>query len=199
MVRFAILIINNQINKMSINVQGNIPKSRFRNFFESLDEWFEYKDKSKWIEDMRSSISVTASLIATVTFSVSTNPPGGVVQAGPDNAGLRDDHNKHCKTENGTRLCLAEAVLGSIDIGGYFPFLVCNTICFIASLSVIFLLVSGIPMDNTFTIWLLSSCMSFTHIPCFYLHVCCNQWSHQIPFGVLMIMCLPLVLLFGLP
>ncbi|XP_045790034.1 uncharacterized protein LOC123884846 [Trifolium pratense] len=142
---------------MSI-VQENPPKSSFRKFFQSLDEWFEYKHKDKWIEDMKGSISLTASIIATMTFSLATNPPGGVVQAS------LDDVNRRCLTSNvtGVRLCVAEAVLGSIASDGYVPFLVCNTICFIAALSVIFLLVSGIPMDNTFTIWLLSTSMCFT-------------------------------------
>jgi hypothetical protein len=142
---------------MSI-VQENSPKSSYRKFFESLDEWFQYKNKGKWIEDMKGSISLTASIIATMTFSLATNPPGGVVQAS------LDDVDRRCLTSNvtGIRLCVGEALLGSLDHNGYLPFLVCNTICFIAALSVIFLLVSGISMDNTFTIWLLSTCMSFT-------------------------------------
>ncbi|PNX89548.1 hypothetical protein L195_g045668, partial [Trifolium pratense] len=103
---------------MSI-VQENPPKSSFRKFFQSLDEWFEYKNKGKWIEDMKGSISLTASIIATMTFSLATNPPGGVVQAS------LDDVNRRCLTSNvtGVRLCVGEALLGSLDHNGYLPFL----------------------------------------------------------------------------
>ncbi|CAJ2663530.1 uncharacterized protein LOC123884756 [Trifolium pratense] len=146
-------------------VQVNHPKSSFRKLFENLDEFFEYENRDKWIEDMRASISLTASIIATMTFSLATNPPGGVVQTSPGDVDLLDEKRRHCLVSNvttGLRLCLGEAVLGSIESGGYVPFLVCNTLCFISALSVIFLLVSGIPMNNTFTIWLLSTCMCFT-------------------------------------
>jgi hypothetical protein len=41
---------------MSI-VQENPSKSRFRKFFQSLDEWFEYKNKDEWLKDMKGSIN----------------------------------------------------------------------------------------------------------------------------------------------
>ncbi|MCH82164.1 hypothetical protein A2U01_0002962, partial [Trifolium medium] len=62
-----------------------------------------------------------------MTFSLATNPPGGVVQASFSDVG--EDY------------CLLKLI---------------------NAISVILLLVSGIPMDNTFTIWLLSSCMCVT-------------------------------------
>lgn len=111
----------------------------------------------EWLKDMKSSISLTASLIATVTFSLATNPPGGVVQAS------LDDSN-YCSTINTTikniTICVGEAILATTSHDKYLPFLICNTICFIASLSVILVLVSGIPINNKFSIWLLSIGMS---------------------------------------
>ncbi|PNX90982.1 hypothetical protein L195_g047111 [Trifolium pratense] len=137
----------------------NTPKSGFRKFFQSLDEWFEYKDKGKWIEDMKGSIILAASIIATMTFSLGTNPPGGVVQVSLENVSSLESFDKLCS--NVTGICAGSAILGSM-YNGYVKFLVCNTICFIAAISVIFLLVSGIPMDNTFSIWLLSTFMCIT-------------------------------------
>ncbi|RHN39382.1 putative PGG domain-containing protein [Medicago truncatula] len=52
---------------------------------------------NKWLDDMKGSISLTASLIATLTFSLATNPPGGVVQAS------LDDSN-YCSTILNTRM-----------------------------------------------------------------------------------------------
>nr|AFK35344.1 unknown [Medicago truncatula] len=113
---------------------------------------------NKWLDDMKGSISLTASLIATLTFSLATNPPGGVVQAS------LDDSN-YCSTILNTRMvnttiCLGEAILATRLKDDYLAFLICNTFCFIASLSVIFVLVSGIPINNKFLIWLLSIVMS---------------------------------------
>ncbi|KAK2353208.1 hypothetical protein P8452_73849 [Trifolium repens] len=137
---------------------NNLPESRFEKLFQSLKEWFEYKNKDEWLKDMKTSIILAASIIATMTFSLATNPPGGVLQAS------FDDVNRGCLTSNvtGFSLCVGEAILGYLDRDRYVRFLVCDTICFIAAITVIFLLVSGIPMENTFTIWLLSTCMCVT-------------------------------------
>jgi hypothetical protein len=108
MVQFAILIINNQINKMSSARLNNLPESRFEKLFQSLKEWFEYKNKDEWLKDMKTSIILAASIIATMTFSLATNPPGGVLQAS------FDDVNRGCLTSNvtGFSLCVGEAYFG---------------------------------------------------------------------------------------
>ncbi|RHN39386.1 putative PGG domain-containing protein [Medicago truncatula] len=67
----------------------------------------------------------------------------------------------------------------------YLRFLICNTICFIASLSVILLLVSGIPINNKFSMWLLSIGMSIviTSLALTYLYAA--NMVTPTPFGVL--------------
>ncbi|PNX70969.1 hypothetical protein L195_g057925, partial [Trifolium pratense] len=87
----------------------NTPKSGFRKFFQSLDEWFEYKDKGKWIEDMKGSIILAASMIATMTFSLGTNPPGGVVQASLENVSSLESIGKLCSIDTG--ICAGTAIL----------------------------------------------------------------------------------------
>jgi hypothetical protein len=170
MVQFAILIINNisinSIKKMS-TVEENTLKCSFRNFDEFLVKRFYRKDRSEWFKDMKANISLTASIIATMTFALATNPPGGVVQADVNLVG-----NHYCKSVNITnnhdgnitRLCVGQAVLGSISFYevDYFEFVLWDTICFFAAITVIFMLVSGIPLEHTITISILSLSIGLT-------------------------------------
>jgi len=136
---------------MSIVQDQNLPKSRCRKFF----EWVGYEETGEWLIEMKSSISLTATIIATMTFALATNPPGGVVQAS-----IGDETD--CKTRNKRLICVGEAILANRSHEDYSSFLICNTICFIASLIVILVLVSGIPIKRGFTIWVLSICMCIT-------------------------------------
>ena len=133
-VRQLQLIIHNQINKMSIPPQN-------------------HSRSEKWLQDMKGSISLTVSIIATMTFSLATNPPGGVVQAS-----LSDI----TRCSNVTNTCVGHSILATYFHEDYLIFLTCNTICFIASISVIFLLVSGVSINDKISIWLLSIGMSIT-------------------------------------
>jgi hypothetical protein len=133
------------------------PISMFRKIRNSVVEWFNRKDATKWVEDVKVSISLAASIIATMTFALATNPPGGVVQAS-----LADVGNHYCNETttagNITKLCVGQALLASIPHykHDYIAFLAFDTICFFASITIIFLLVSGIPMDNKATVSILS-------------------------------------------
>ncbi|CAK8560378.1 unnamed protein product [Lathyrus sativus] len=144
--------------------QENPHKSIFRRFFERAAECFEYKDKGEWIKHMKSSVGIAVSIIATVTFSLATNPPGGVVEVS-----LND--GSFCSNTTGVYICAGEAILATLYKEYYIGFLVCNTICFIAALSVLLLLVSGIPIEKTFLIWLLSfgMCLTLTSLALTYL------------------------------
>lgn len=148
--------------------QQNPSKSRFRKVIERVDRWFDCNDIQKWLEDMKTSINLTLSIIATVTFTLGMTPPGGVVQAGLGD--FKNDEITKClnrtiliggKSENRT-ICVGEAILASLQHDKYVPFLVCNTICFISSLSVILFVVSGIPFNKPGLVWLLSGGMSIT-------------------------------------
>ncbi|XP_004510422.1 uncharacterized protein [Cicer arietinum] len=134
--------------------------SRNRTLLESAGEWFEYNDKGKWLNEMKGSISLIAQIIVTMTFSLATNPPGGVVQVG-----LSD------KAFCSGLVCAGEAVMATVNHNKYLGFMICNTICFIASISVCLLLVSGIQINNSFSIWLLSTgmCVSLTSLALTYL------------------------------
>ncbi|RHN39395.1 putative PGG domain-containing protein [Medicago truncatula] len=110
---------------------------------------------------MRGNMSIVAIFIATITFQMAINPPGGVRPIKDD--GDKDADNTACY--NGyedLKLCPGNAVLAIVYPDDYADFLFWNTICFIASLSVLLLLMSGIRLSHRFTMWLLSIGMSFT-------------------------------------
>ncbi|WJX92185.1 hypothetical protein P8452_73864 [Trifolium repens] len=111
---------------------------------------------------MKGNLSLVATIIATMTFQTALNPPGGVRP-------VKDDKGKHpneigCTSQYNItlKLCPGEAVLAVIYSKEYEKFLFWNTICFIASLSVLLMLVSGIRFDHRFPMWLLSMGMCFT-------------------------------------
>jgi len=149
--------------------QKNSWKSRLIKYFERVDKWFDCDDIQKRLEEMKTSINLTLSIIATVTFSLGMNPPGGVVQASLDDFKNQDEITK-CLNRTiridgipmNRTICVGEALLASLQHDKYVPFLVCNTICFISSLSVILFVVSGIPFTKPSLIWILSGGISIT-------------------------------------
>ncbi|RYQ88929.1 hypothetical protein Ahy_B09g095832 isoform B [Arachis hypogaea] len=103
---------------------------------------------------MKTALGVMVSIIATITFQFALNPPGGVLQVGFDDKSKSNLFD--CSIPNRTdQLCPGEAVLSLTKSDYYTFFLVCNTTCFIASLCVGLLLVSGLPLKNIFTMWML--------------------------------------------
>jgi hypothetical protein len=115
-------------------------------------------NQAKWLKDMRGGLSMTASIIATMSFQLAVNPPGGVVQADVNDYKATIE----CDDRHGTSLCPGHALLGIVYPGLYRAFLICNTISFIASLSVCLLLVSGLSLKRGFQIWVLCIGMGIT-------------------------------------
>lgn len=90
------------------------------------------EDKHK-IEKRRDSLTITATVIAAMAFQAGLSPPGGVW----------DDDQKH----NSTILYLAgTSRLAANNPDAYLRFWLYNTVSFIASLSTIFFLISGLPL-----------------------------------------------------
>ncbi|XP_061360247.1 uncharacterized protein LOC133304254 [Gastrolobium bilobum] len=144
------------------------PKKAWRKILEGAVDWLAYKDKSEWLNDMRGNMSMAASIIATMTFKLATNPPGGVVQPS-------DDVDVRAICLNSKKLnhpCPGESVLAAIYPHVYVRFLASNTICFVASLSVCLLLVSGLPLNHRFPTWILliGMCITITSLALTYLY-----------------------------
>ncbi|KAI9108707.1 hypothetical protein K1719_020354 [Acacia pycnantha] len=67
-------------------VTGGRPKKkgkRTKKIFKRMGKWF--KHDGNWLEEMRGNLSLVATVIATMTFQVAINPPGGFIQQGLDN------------------------------------------------------------------------------------------------------------------
>ncbi|XP_075667393.1 uncharacterized protein LOC142636983 [Castanea sativa] len=114
------------------------------------------KHKGNWIEEMRGALMVVATVITTITYQPALSPPGGVLQT--------DIKNSTEIIACGNTTCKAGTlVLAYGDHENMFVlFLLCNSIAFTASLSVIFLLISGVPLKNKFVMVILTLAMCTT-------------------------------------
>ncbi|XP_060671030.1 ankyrin repeat-containing protein ITN1-like isoform X1 [Ziziphus jujuba] len=121
-----------------------------------LKRFMKYEGDN-WLKDRNSGLMVAATVIATMAFQIAVNPPGGVW--GEDKEGGNPDY---C-TESDK--CLAgTAVLGYPIWGSdrYLSLVYYNAWAFLTSLSVILLLISGIPLEYKFCMWLLTVAMCLT-------------------------------------
>ncbi|KAM4099839.1 hypothetical protein ACB094_05G022700 [Castanea mollissima] len=154
----------------------------------------------EWIEQMRGSLMVVATVITTITYQPALSPPGGVWQTDIKDANQFDACNDTNKCEAGTLVF----AYGNYELVFLF-YLTCNTIAFTASLSVMFLLISGFSLKNKcfMVILTLAMCttltfLGITYVLAFVLLIPSNLRSHlgltmYIPIGVLV--CLILVVL----
>lgn len=104
------------------------------------------KQKSAdWMGRRRSALMVVASLIATVAFQAGLTPPGGVWQddyvIDEDGNAVQDPHS------------VGQSVLAYKHPKEYGIFMICNTVAFLSSLSIILILVSGLPMNRRRWMW----------------------------------------------
>ncbi|KHG01227.1 hypothetical protein F383_23506 [Gossypium arboreum] len=92
-------------------------------------------DSFKWLEEMRRGTMVAAVLIATVTFEVALNPPGGVWQDG----GNVDSNVDRPLTGNHRQ---GKSIAGDVSPKSLTWFLVWDSIGFLASMNIIVMLTS---------------------------------------------------------
>ncbi|KAL3535558.1 hypothetical protein ACH5RR_004019 [Cinchona calisaya] len=99
-----------------------------------------------WLGRKRSALMVVASLLATVAFQAGLTPPGGVWQ---------DDDN--VTDENGNpvlrRHIAGTSVMAYKASREYGIFMILNTVVFLSSLSIILLLISGLPLRRRRWMW----------------------------------------------
>ncbi|KAL3500834.1 hypothetical protein ACH5RR_039927 [Cinchona calisaya] len=103
------------------------------------------RKQTDWLAKMRSALMVVASLVATVAFQAGLSPPGGVWSTDyvVDSNGNRVE-KPHYAGQSVMAINLPEA---------YGQFLIFNTISFLASLSVILIQVSGLPLRKHRWMW----------------------------------------------
>lgn len=97
-----------------------------------------------WLGRKRSSLMVVASLIATIAFQAVISPPGGVWQDDliGDSVNREEDPHKAGKS-----------IMADTYPDQYGQFMIMNTIAFLSSLSIILLLVSGLPLKKRRWMW----------------------------------------------
>ncbi|KAI3837869.1 hypothetical protein MKW92_000113 [Papaver armeniacum] len=102
-----------------------------------------YHENDNWLTKKHSALMVVASLIATMAFQAGLNPPSGVWQ----------DNSEKPERLAGT------SILADNAPRIYILFMISNTTGFLSSLSVILLLISGLPLKRRFFVWLLTVIM----------------------------------------
>ncbi|KAJ0076458.1 hypothetical protein Patl1_33600 [Pistacia atlantica] len=100
------------------------------------------KFKSNKYENIRGNLIVVATLIATMSFQVATNPPGGDWKS--------DITNQNCTT--GAVNCIFETSMGEYTHDKLVFF---SALSFSASLSIILWLISGVPLKNRVSVGIL--------------------------------------------
>ncbi|XP_057768203.1 ankyrin repeat-containing protein ITN1-like [Salvia miltiorrhiza] len=103
------------------------------------------KKSADWLGRKRSSLMVVASLIATVAFQAGLTPPGGVWQ---DDYVIDEDGNAVTDPHS-----VGQAVMAYKQPKEYGIFMICNTVAFLSSLSIILILVSGLPLTRRRWMW----------------------------------------------
>ncbi|KAK3431142.1 hypothetical protein EUGRSUZ_E02804, partial [Eucalyptus grandis] len=123
------------------------------------------EQKRKWQNSMHKTLMVVATLLATMAFQTSITPPGGLWQE--DFPGEKD-----VKAHTA-----GESIMADKYPSHYKSFVICNTLSFIASLSIIMLLVSGLPLRQRrittwiamLTMWIAITFMAATYAISFYV------------------------------
>lgn len=101
--------------------------------------------EADWLSQKRNSLMVVASLLATVAFQAATTPPGGVWQ---------DDYKVDAYGNPVKEPHMAgTSIMAHIQRIAYGQFMIFNTLAFLSSLSIILLLLSGLPIKRRRWMW----------------------------------------------
>ncbi|XP_017407034.1 uncharacterized protein LOC108320192 [Vigna angularis] len=111
------------------------------------------REGHNWMEERRGSLMIVATVLATMSFQIAINPPGGVWQSD-------SDAEQGCEPG---KICLAGTsvlAFGNNKQRGKFEiFMLLCTISFTASLSTIILLICVVSLRNKLIMWFLTILM----------------------------------------
>ncbi|XP_060179656.1 uncharacterized protein LOC132609610 [Lycium barbarum] len=130
----------------SSQVTGPRPKRDNHTFQRGTSS--EILPKRDWIERKKNTLMIVASLIATMSFQAGLNPPSGVWQDNSKDTGIASP-SPFPQHKAG------HSVLADNYKPLYIRFLVSNTVAFIASFSIVLLLISGLPLRTKGLMWIL--------------------------------------------
>ncbi|KAL6344646.1 hypothetical protein AAG906_002552 [Vitis piasezkii] len=110
------------------------------------------KKKDDWLDKQQSALMVVASLIATMAFQAGVSPPGDVWG---DNSKYDPEGSPAPAPSSETPHTAGLSIMADNNPDAHTAFLVTNTISFLASLSIILLLISGLPINRRLFVWIL--------------------------------------------
>lgn len=111
------------------------------------------KTPPSWLERKKQALMVVAGLIATVTFQAGITPPGGLWQDTTEDSPSQDSSAP--SPSQGFPHKAGFSIMADNNPVIYYRFLVCNSMSLFASMSIILLLVSGLPMRHRLFMWIL--------------------------------------------
>ena len=120
------------------------------------------ENKKDWIKKKRDALMIAATLIVGMTFHIAVNPPGGVWEEDKNVVGV----------QNNSTMLAGTSIMAHYYPNYYKLYMACNTVSFVASLSIVFLVVSGVPFVKTgilmwllmIIMWIILSCIAFTYL-----------------------------------
>ncbi|KAB2077312.1 hypothetical protein ES319_A06G092500v1 [Gossypium barbadense] len=119
------------------NVAANQPDREY--------QWVQKTCKKEdWLTRKRDSLMVVASLMATMSFQAGLTPPGGLWQE--DFTGTATERSHKAGT----------SIIADTNQSYYSQYLAANTISFMASMSIILLLITGLPFKRRLFMWILT-------------------------------------------
>ncbi|EOY31173.1 Ankyrin repeat family protein, putative [Theobroma cacao] len=131
------------LSSSSISNQTNASKPKKS----KVRKRFKINSNADWLERKRGTLMLVASLLATLAFQVGVNPPSGVWQDTSPS-----DSSSMAKSPR-------FSIMADTYPGRYTLFLIANTTGFMASLSIILLLISGLTLRHRFFMWILMNVM----------------------------------------
>ncbi|KAM5554339.1 ankyrin repeat-containing protein NPR4-like [Rosa sericea] len=146
-------------NEQQLPLANNKPKKDGKKGRKSAKKVNEKRSKSgNWVEEKRGMLMVVATMISTMTFQATINPPGGFWQDMNTNTTFSG-----VPVCNVTNPCVAGTAVSSyMHPDSFYRFMTFNIICFLLSLSITLLLISGFPLRKRVLVWLLSIVMCLT-------------------------------------
>ncbi|KAK8618733.1 hypothetical protein V6N13_132714 [Hibiscus sabdariffa] len=112
------------------------------------------KHQGNWIKEMQGSLMLVATLTATISFQVAFSPPGGVWQQH-----YHKEMEPVCRLSQDGVCQPGTSVLAYVYPKDYFFLVVFATVSFFASISIVMLGISGLPLKNKVSTWLMTVAM----------------------------------------